>query len=153
MKEIIHAADEQTLEMWDNLRLQYTETKGLPELLHAIALDYPALTHDDVLCFAGGEEGIYCALKTILSEEDHVIAVTPCYQSLKSIAESICAVSTIDLSPTNDWKLDLAELESLVVPGQTKMLIMNFPHNPTGNLLSSCHLAQQVQSYLPKYHT
>eukprot|EP01034_Spumella_vulgaris_P046560 gene46560-58053_t len=122
-------------------KLGYTETKGLPELLKEVATDYPGLTHEDILCYAGGEEGIYCTLKTILNPEDHVIVVTPCYQSLKSIAESICSTSTIDLSPSNEWKLDMTELESLIIGGTTKMIIMNFPHNPTGALLT--HEEQQ----------
>lgn len=129
-------ADEECTSLWENLRLGYTETRGLPQLLAQIASEYNNMSEDNVLCFAGAEEGIYCALKTILSPTDHAIVVTPCYQSLKSIPDSLCATSSIDLTPESGWVLDIDGLRRLVRPGETKIIVCNFPHNPTGTLIS-----------------
>src|SRR5690348_12408719 len=132
MSELLAMADEECLKLWNDLRLCYTETRGLPLLRTEIAKDYPTLDADNVLCFAGAEEGIYCAFKTLLSVTDHAIVVTPCYQSLKSITETLCHVSTIDLTPQSGWTLDIPALRALIQPGVTKLIAFNFPHNPTG---------------------
>lgn len=138
MDELLAIADHECLEMWKNMRFGYTEPKGMPQLRQALAIaNYDNFTAENILMFAGAEEGIFCTFNTILSSHDHVIVVTPCYQSLKSIAESICAVTAIDLSidTTNTWSLNLTTLSSLIIPGQTKLIICNFPHNPTGTAL------------------
>jgi aspartate/methionine/tyrosine aminotransferase len=59
--------------------------------------------------------------------------VTPCYNSHKEIPKAIGArVTELPLSCRNDrWSLDLEKLSSLVTD-QTKLIIINFPHNPTG---------------------
>lgn len=75
-------------------------------------------------------------MKTLLSPEDHVIGLTPCYQSLKSIPESICNVDLLNLSIAAEWALDIDKLKSLIQPGKTKAIIINFPHNPTGSLIT-----------------
>lgn len=136
MSELLAMADEECSKLWANLRLGYTETRGLPLLRQEIAKKYSGVTADGVLCFSGAEEGIYCAFKTILSKTDHVVVVTPCYQSLKSIPETLCEVSTIDLTPQAGWALDVNQVRSLVRPGVTKLIACNFPHNPTGTSIS-----------------
>lgn len=66
MAEIIDMASQEDKELWDNLRLCYTESKGLPLLRKQINSSlYPSLTEDNILCFAGAEDGIYCALSTL----------------------------------------------------------------------------------------
>lgn len=100
-----------------------------------IASEYTNMDEDNVLCFAGAEEGIYCALKTILAPTDHAIVVTPCYQSLKSIPDSLCATSGLDLTPESGWALDIPALRKLIRP-ETKIIVCNFPHNPTGTLIT-----------------
>lgn len=132
-----HHADPDTLKLWANLRLSYTETQGLPALRQEIASVYNSdeITADHVLCFAGAEEGIFCTLRTILKPTDHAIVLTPCYQSLLSVTEALCSVSNCPLLPQSGWKLDFTRLESLI-QSNTKLLVMNFPHNPTGTVLS-----------------
>jgi len=139
MKELVAMADAECLDLWENLRLGYTECRGLPQLRVECAKDYPGLTAENILCFAGAEEGIYCTFKAILEPTDHVIVITPCYQSLKSIPESFCSVSSLDLSFSDNWSLDLDALRQLVKPGQTKLIVVNFPHNPTGTVLTIDH--------------
>lgn len=136
MKELLALADEECTNMWDNLRLGYTECRGLPQLRAQLATEYSGFDLDNILCFAGAEEGIYCALKTILHPTDHAIVLTPCYQSLKSLPQSLCSISTLDLTPENGWALDVNEVRKLVQPGVTKAIIFNFPHNPTGTIIT-----------------
>ncbi len=67
---------------------------------------------------------------------DHVIVHAPHYQSLSEVAKSLgCDVSPWLAREENDWALDLDELKRLVRPN-TKVIVVNTPHNPTGYLMS-----------------
>ena len=105
MQEIIDLGDSEDKKMWENLRLGYTETTGMPLLREQIAKSlYPTLNADNILCFAGAEEGIFAALNVLCGPSDHVIVLTPCYQSLLEIPASIGAdVTSIALREENDW--------------------------------------------------
>jgi aspartate/methionine/tyrosine aminotransferase len=83
------------------------------------------------------EEAIFVAMQTLLAPGDHVIAISPTYQSLYEIARSIgCQVTPWKLKPAPDgWKLDLEQLERSIT-SQTRLLVLNFPNNPTGYLPS-----------------
>lgn len=124
-------ATEELLDLW----MGYTETWGAPDLRAAIAASYSLRKPEDVLCFAGAEEGIYAAIRTILNPGDHVITVIPNYQSLESVARSICDVTGIPLDPNDSWSLDIDRVAAAIRPN-TRLMVINFPHNPTGAILS-----------------
>lgn len=135
LSDIIGLADAESKELWVTLRLGYTESPGHPLLRAEIAKLYSSIQSDQVLTTAGAEEGIYCALKALLSPGDHVIVVTPCYESLEAIPMGIGAkITRIALDPKHNWKLSLDSLEK-AFKHNTKVLILNYPHNPTGSLL------------------
>lgn len=145
MKDLLALADKECKDLWEDLSCQYTESPGLPLLRQEIAKEYPGLGEDDVFCFAGAEEGIYTAMRALLSDEDHCVIVTPCYQSLKSVASAVCeSFSCVDLLPENGWQLDLSALEAAIRPN-TRMMVMNYPHNPTGALLTQAEQAAVVE--------
>jgi aspartate/methionine/tyrosine aminotransferase len=79
---------------YENVWLGYTETRGAADLREVIASTYERRTAGDVLCFAGAEEGIYTAMRVLLSPEDHVIVVTPNYQAVETLPLAICAART-----------------------------------------------------------
>jgi aspartate/methionine/tyrosine aminotransferase len=95
--------------------------------------------------FAGAEEGIFCTLNSLLKSGDHVIVIAPCYQSVKSIPEAICDVSMVDLDFSEGWNLDLLKVESSIIPCKTKLLLINFPNNPTGACISPTKLNQLIE--------
>lgn len=136
LSEILAMADPECKKLWDNLWLGYTETKGHPLLLQEIAKQYNDRIQDDnLLCFAGAQEGIYAACQALLSKDDHAITITPCYQSLESIPATICSLTTISLSHDNNWELNLEDIQN-AIQDNTKIIFINYPHNPTGALLS-----------------
>lgn len=119
-----------------SLPLGYTETRGAPALRAAIAALYTGLNPDDVLVHVGAEEPIFTFFRSLLTAGDHVIVLTPTYQSLTSVAESLGAtVSRWTAREADGWQPDPAELPRLVTPA-TKALVVNTPQNPTGGLLS-----------------
>lgn len=137
LTELISLADKECLSLWNNLKLCYTETHGLPLLREEISKLYQSQDKDNILVFAGAEEAIYITMQSMLKQGDHVIVLTPCYQSLKEIPKSVGAnVTEIALEwENNNWIFNLEKFSS-VVTDQTKLVILNFPHNPTGFLPS-----------------
>jgi aspartate/methionine/tyrosine aminotransferase len=135
MSEVIAMADGQSRELWDNLKLNYTESTGHPLLRAEISSLYEGLEPDDVLTFAGAEEAIFVLMNAVLTAGDNVVAVWPAYQSLHEVARAAGAdVTPVPLGP-DDWTLDVDQLIAAIRP-KTRMVIINFPHNPTGAHIS-----------------
>lgn len=139
MSEVLEMADAETRGLWSGLRLGYTESAGLPLLRAEIATMYPGCEAGDILTFSGAEEGIYLTMHATLGPGDHVAAIWPAYQSLHEVARSMGAdVTPVPLDP-RDWTLDLDRLMDTLRPN-TRMLVINFPHNPTGAHLDRTQL-------------
>lgn len=132
MAELIQMASPESLELWQGLRLGYTESPGHPLLRAEVARLYQHISPDSVLV-AAPEEAIFIAMQTMLHEGEHLIVLSPVYQSLYEIARSIgCNVTPWQLEPKgNGWQIDLNKLEASIT-SHTRMLVINFPHNPTG---------------------
>lgn len=116
------------------LHLGYTETWGAPDLRQAISNTYDQVSPENILCFAGAEEGVYTAMRVLLSPEDHAIVVVPNYQAAETIPLDICAVTGVALDPNNHWHLDLDDIRNAIQPN-TKLISVCFPNNPTGHII------------------
>lgn len=134
VKGLIELADDDDRRAWDELRLGYTETFGAPGLRSAIADTYERINDAEILTFAGAEEGIFAAMQVLLTPEDHAIVITPNYQAAETVPGSICAVSGVALDADNNWNLDLERIRN-AIQENTKLISINFPHNPTGKVL------------------
>lgn len=117
-----------------SLHLGYTETWGAPDLRQAISETYDTLSPENVLCFAGAEEGVYTAMRVLLSAEDHAIVVVPNYQAAETVPLDICDVTGVALDPGNHWHLDLDDIRQAIRPN-TKLISVCFPNNPTGHII------------------
>jgi aspartate/methionine/tyrosine aminotransferase len=128
------------------LRLGYTESQGDPELRSAIAATYESVRPDEVVVLTTPEEGIYLAMRTLLQPGDHVVVLAPAYESLVNMAQHVSGrASRWMIQPTdNGWTIDLDQLESLVT-AETRLIVVNFPHNPTGFLPSRAELEAIVE--------
>lgn len=117
------------------LRLGYTESQGDPALRATIAGFYPGLTPDQILVTNAPEEAIFLVMQSLLTPGDEVVVQTPCYQSLSELARYHgCTVQPWPLVETETgWRMDLDHLAGLLTP-ETKLLVVNVPHNPTGYL-------------------
>ena len=117
--------------------LGYTESMGSPSLRREICSLYRDIQPDQVLVHTGAEEAIFLFMHAVLNAGDHVIVHWPCYQSLAEIARSIgCRVSLWKAQEENGWALDIDELKQSI-QSDTKAIIINTPHNPTGFLMPS----------------
>lgn len=132
MTELIQMAAPESLDLWHGLKLGYTESQGHPLLRTEVSGIYQHIPAGNVL-IAAPEELIFIVMQTLLEKDDHIVVVSPAYQSLYEIARSKgCDVTPWKFLPgENGWKLDLGQLESSIT-NRTRMLVLNFPHNPTG---------------------
>ena len=134
MRELLAMASPEERDAFDGLWLGYTETFGAPDLREAIAGTYLRQSPSDILCFAGASEGIFAANNVILDADSHAIVVTPNYQSHESLPLAICAATGVPLDPDDNWSLDIGRIEDAIRPN-TRLVTINFPHNPTGTIL------------------
>ncbi len=133
LEELLALADAKGLALWEQLRLGYSQPQGLPALRHEISRQYACLSPEQVAVFSGAAEGILCTLSGMLDRADHTVVIRPCYQSLESIPASRCQVSAVELDETNRWQLDAERVVAAIRPN-TKIIVFNFPNNPTGAL-------------------
>lgn len=120
---------------------QYTHQNGLPELRAAIAekVEFLYRTHIDPqtqICITpGATYGIYTALTTLLRPGDEVIIFEPAYDSyLPNILINGARPVPVSLVKP-DFRIDWEKVKQAITP-DTKALILNSPHNPSGAILS-----------------
>jgi aspartate/methionine/tyrosine aminotransferase len=163
MAELLSMASDESLELWHGLNLGYTESPGHHLLRAEVANLYEHISPDNVV-IAAPEEAIFIAMNTLLEPGDHVIAVSPAYQSLYEVARSTgcsitpwklaltpCSVDSSDnsnysdsLNSSSSWSIDLNSLERSI-NDKTRMIVINFPHNPTGHTLSRTEFDSVVE--------
>ncbi len=144
-KELQEMADENSLKLWNDLKLGYTESQGHPILREEIAKLYQTIKPEQVLVITP-EEGIFIAMNNLLKKGDHVVTTFPGYQSLYEIANSLgCEVSKWTPKNENGWIFDIEDLKSLI-RDDTKLIVINFPHNPTGATLQEQELKEIIDT-------
>ncbi len=145
LPELLELADPDTLDLWTNLSLGYTESAGNPLLRAAIAALYDDVSPEEVLVFSGAEEAIFSLSNVLLGPGEHAVVLQPAYQSLYEVGRATGAdVSPVRLQPEEGWQLDLGRIETALRP-TTRLLVLNFPHNPTGALPTPDQLQGVVQ--------
>ena len=127
------ASDEDKAKL-DDLWLGYTETWGAPDLRSQISQTYDNIPAKNILCMAGAGKGIYASMRALLKKSDHVIVIVPNYQSAESVPLDICQVSGVTIRHENNWHLDIDDIKQ-AIRSNTKIISINFPHNPTGAVI------------------
>ena len=129
----------------------YTSNAGLKELKIEICryldrkYDVQYNFKNEVIVTVGGSEGIDIALRAMLDPGDEVLIPQPSYVSyLPCTILANGTPVTIPLQEKNDFKLTAEELEAYITP-KTKILIMPFPNNPTGAIMTKEDLEPVVE--------
>ena len=144
LHEVLEMADNESLKLWQNLKLSYTESSGHPILKEEIAKLYSTIQPNEMNVMIP-EEAIFVAMNCLLEKDDHVITTFPGYQSLYEIANSLnCKVSKWTPDFDQGWNFDIDKLKSLFHE-KTKLLVINFPHNPTGASISNKQLNEIIE--------
>jgi aminotransferase len=124
----------------------YTSNFGYLELRRALALyvskHFGAQYNpeDEVLITVGVSEALDLALRALITPGDEVLYHEPCYVSYRATILFAQGVPVaVETQPENGFRLTRAMLESKVTP-RTKVLMLNFPNNPTGAVMSRADL-------------
>lgn len=127
-------------------RTFYTSNAGLKELREEICKYLERKIHvsydsmKETMVTVGGSEAIDVALRCMLDPGDEVLIPQPSYVSYLPctiMADGVPVI--IPLQYENEFKLTVEDLEKAVTP-KTKVLVMPFPNNPTGSIMTKADL-------------
>jgi methionine transaminase len=121
---------------------QYAPMPGLPLLRQRIA-DKLQRSHDitvnpdeEINVTAGATQAIFTALSVLIHAGDEVITFEPAYDAYRPAIELFGGTPVIYQLEGPAFTIDWQEVGKLITP-QTRMIIVNTPHNPTGTILSA----------------
>jgi aminotransferase len=128
----------------------YSANAGIKELRREISsylkrkYDVSYEADDEIIVTVGASEGIDLALKAILEPGDEVVVPEPSFVAYKGCIRASGGVPvTLELKEENLFKINPAELEAAVTD-KTKAVIIPFPNNPTGSVMTGEELAEVV---------
>ncbi|MCI6121529.1 aminotransferase class I/II-fold pyridoxal phosphate-dependent enzyme [Bariatricus sp. SGI.019] len=137
-------------------RTFYTSNSGLKELKEEISRYLQRkihVTYDpecEIAVTVGGSEGIDIAFRAMLDPGDEVLIPQPSYVSYLPctiLADGVPVV--IPLQQKNEFKLTAEELEAAITP-KTKILVLPYPNNPTGAIMTKEDL-ESIAEIVKKY--
>lgn len=145
LDELLALSGEEERGLWEKLSLGYTESAGDPLLRAEISGLYETAGPEQVLVFSGAEEAIFTLLNVALGPGDHAVVTWPAYASLHEVARAAGAgVTLLPLEHERGWAVDLDALRAAVRP-ETRLIVVNFPHNPTGALPDAATFREVVE--------
>ncbi|WP_430477764.1 capreomycidine synthase [Streptomyces sp. P11-1] len=99
----------------------------------------------EVMTTHGSTEALFLAFGALVRPGDEVVVPGPAYHSLWAPAAAAGAVlRTWQLRPENDFVPDLADLRA-VLSERTRLVVVNFPHNPTGACVDAQGRAELIE--------
>ncbi len=131
-------------------RTQYTANRGLPELRENISrylktrydADYPA---ENIVVTVGASEAIDLTLRAVCEEGDEILTPDPCYVSYAPCVQLNGAKPVpVKCTDENGFILTPESLERAITP-KTKALILAYPNNPTGGVMTK----EQLEAIVP----
>lgn len=139
---------EAAIESIEKGKTYYTSNAGTPELRLEISkymkrrFNVNYQPQDEIFVTVGGSEAIDVAMRAILSPGDEVILPQPAFVCYEPIAQMQGArVVHIDTKLENNFKVTAEEIKNAITD-KTKMLILPFPNNPTGAILTREELTE-----------
>ena len=127
-------------EVFDKGFLKYGQAKGMPEfrkeLVKFILEKFGAsITQDNIIVSPGARFSIFTAITTLLNPGDEIIVIEPAWPAYKDCALNAgIKVRTINTTIEDKWEPSLKQIENTINPN-TKMIVLNYPNNPTGKIL------------------
>ena len=118
---------------------KYGPSKGITELRESLAKknsqQYSSITRDNIMVCPGARFGIYLAITTLLNPGDEIIIIEPSWPAFSDCAINAgIKVRSIKTTLENKWEPTVEQIEN-VINSNTKMIVMNYPNNPTGKIL------------------
>ncbi|PIN83117.1 MAG: aspartate aminotransferase [Nitrosopumilales archaeon CG11_big_fil_rev_8_21_14_0_20_33_24] len=127
-------------EVFDKGFLKYGNAKGLPSFRSALA-KYSSdkfgatVTQDNIIVSPGARFSIFTTITTLLNPGDELIIIEPAWPAYKECAlNSGIKVRTITTTLEGKWEPAIEQIQK-VINANTKMIVLNYPNNPTGKIL------------------
>ncbi|MFV7234648.1 methionine aminotransferase [Flavobacterium sp. ZB4R12] len=133
---------------------QYLPMSGYPPLLSKIATlvddSYGRIiqAETEILVTAGATQGIFTTILTLVKTNDEVIILDPCYDCYEAPV-LLCNANPVRVALNDDYTPNWGTIEK-VCSSETKMIIINNPHNPTGKILTKSDF-EALEILLEKY--
>ena len=142
-------SEDKSSEIWSSAtKLTYGPIRGSDKLRTNLANLYSArklLQADNVLITPGAIAANMTALYSLVGKGDHIICHYPAYQQLYEIPKSLGAeVDYWRAEESKKWQLDIEELKGLI-RSNTRMIIINNPHNPSGAIVPKSTLDRLIE--------
>ena len=131
-------------------KTHYTEARGIPELLSALRGYLQrksgfAATEDEVAVTPSGRFAVYASLSAIVSEGDSAIVPEPNWPAYREALKHLGAKPIAIRGRLEDgWSLSAGEVERAIRPN-TKAIVLSYPNNPTGKVISPDAFREVVQ--------
>lgn len=123
------------INLLEDIKLEYGDIEGSPELRELITSLYETKDIDRVTVTHGGISANTLGLMSLVEPDDNVVVVVPAYQQLYSVPESIGAeVRYVFLKWEDNFRFDIDEIDRLT-DNNTKVICINSPNNPTGAMI------------------
>ena len=125
--------------------LAYSLGNGYMPLRKELSELYKSVSAEQIAVMNGGEETIYTTMRALLNPGDEIIVQKPSYQSLWCIAKEIgCRITEFRPKFERKWMFDIDDLKS-AVSEKTRLIVLNYPNNPTGACLTECEMNDIVK--------
>ena len=127
-------------EVFDKGFLKYGPAKGMPLFRDALARYASKKFNADVnpgniIVSPGARFSIFTAITTLLNSGDEMVVIEPAWPAYKDCAlNSGIKVRTINTTFEDKWNPSLEQIKN-TVNSNTKMIVLNYPNNPTGKIL------------------
>ncbi len=124
-------------------KYHYTDTRGTMELRQAIAKQ--AKVHEEQLIVTpGGRFGVFSAIVSLLRPGQEIIVIEPAWPAYRECADFAGVRTKVLKTRLEDkWAPDIRHLEEMITP-TTKMIVLNYPNNPTGKILDNATMDRIV---------
>ena len=128
-------------EAYDKGLVRYGPVLGMPKLREALAQHCTKKfganpKAENILVSPGGRFSVFLAVSTLLNPGDEIIVIEPAWPAYRDCATNAgVKVRTIATKLENNWDPSIPEIEQ-TINSNTKMIILNYPNNPTGKVLS-----------------
>jgi len=127
-------------EVYEKGYTKYGDSKGMIEFREALAKyvtnEFGARTNpENILVSPGARFSVFLAISTLLNPGNEIIIIEPAWPAYRDNALNAgVKVRTIHTTLENRWEPKIGEIEN-VINQNTKMIILNYPNNPTGKIL------------------
>ena len=128
-------------EVFDKGFLKYGQARGMP-IFREVLAKYVSkkfnadVTEDNIIVSPGARFSIFTAITTLLNPGDEMIVIEPAWPAYKDCAlNSGIKVRTINTTLEEGWEPSIEQIKN-TINSNTKMIVLNYPNNPTGKILS-----------------